>query len=45
MAMVIPAHSQHEQTVDMSAAELEPYRAQREQDDAPKQAPRRGRSR
>jgi hypothetical protein len=41
MAKVFLAHK-HEQTVDISAAELERYRAQvRERDDAPKQSPRR----
>jgi hypothetical protein len=44
MSNVILAHPNREQTVDMSAAELERYRTQaRERDDAPKQAPRRGR--
>jgi hypothetical protein len=42
MSKVIFAHPKREQTVEMSVAELEPYR---ERDDAPKQAPRRGRGR
>jgi hypothetical protein len=46
MSKVILAHPKREQTVEMSAAELERYRAQaRERDDGPKQAPRRGRGR
>jgi hypothetical protein len=44
MAKVILAHPREH--VEMSAAELERYPTQaRERDDAPKQAPRRGRSR
>ncbi len=46
MVKVILAHSKREQTVEMSATELERYRAQtRERDDTPNQAPRRGRGR
>jgi hypothetical protein len=43
MSNVILVHPERERTVEMSAAELERYRAQaREQDDAPKQAARPG---
>jgi hypothetical protein len=46
MAEVVLAHSKREQTVELSATELERYRAQaRDRDDAPNQAPRRGRGR
>jgi hypothetical protein len=46
MANVILAHPKREQTIKMSAAELERHQAQaHHRDDAPKQAPRRGRGR
>jgi PAS domain S-box-containing protein len=46
MPKVILAHPKCEQTVEMSAAELERYRVQaRERNDGLKQAPRRGRGR